>query len=245
MQHGRSGTLVGLGAYILPQIVEEQHVARDLVFSTSLGGGTCNESAHGTRPFALQNALQAEAFLIARDLARHAHVFERWHIDYIPPWQRDVRRAWMRAPLGPERLLGDLNDDFLAFFRQVADGGLALIGARDGMLGTLLAFLPRLFFANCGCAIDLATRHFWIRLFLHLPFQVACGRTAQASHGEPGILSDPWPRPRRRRRDTRCGKRPPRSRTDALPDSATASPGAAPSVDGAISIPSTSPRIIA
>ncbi len=49
------------------------------------------------------------------------------HVDDIAPWERDVRRD-PRA-LGAERLFRDLNDDFLAFLQQVADGGLALIRA--------------------------------------------------------------------------------------------------------------------
>ena len=71
---------------------------------------------------ALQNALQAQALFVAGDLARDAHVFERRHVDHVAARQRDVRRD-ARAFLA-QRLLGDLNDDFLAFFQQVGDGRL-------------------------------------------------------------------------------------------------------------------------
>ncbi len=70
----------------------------------------------------MQNALQAQALFVARDLARHAHVFERRHVDHVAPRQRDVRSD-ARALL-PQRLLGDLNDDLLAFLEQIGDGGL-------------------------------------------------------------------------------------------------------------------------
>ncbi len=64
---------------------------------------------------ALQNAFQAQAFFVAGDLARDAHVFERRHVDHVAAGQRDVRSD-ARAFLA-QRLLGDLNDDLLAFFQ--------------------------------------------------------------------------------------------------------------------------------
>ena len=73
---------------------------------------------------ALQNALQAQPFFIAGDLARNAHVFERRHVHHVAPRQRDVRSD-ARALL-PQRLLGDLDDDLLAFLEQIGDGRLLL-----------------------------------------------------------------------------------------------------------------------
>src|SRR5579872_7154530 len=84
-------------------------------------------------------------------------MLESRHVDHVAPRQRDVR-CDARA-LWAERLLGDLNDDFLAFFQQVADGGLALIGARNS------AFLAGLVFANSGGAIGLIVCHFGLGLF--------------------------------------------------------------------------------
>ena len=68
----------------------------------------------------LQDALQAQALFVAGDLARDAHVLERRHVDHVAAGQRDVRSD-ARALLA-ERLLGDLDDDLLAFLQQVGDG---------------------------------------------------------------------------------------------------------------------------
>ena len=69
MQHRRRGALVGFGADVLPQVVEEQHVAGDFVFGAAFGGGAGDESAHGAGTFALQNAFQAQALFVAGDFA--------------------------------------------------------------------------------------------------------------------------------------------------------------------------------
>ena len=71
---------------------------------------------------ALQDSLQALALFVARDLARHAHVLQRRHVDHVAARQRDVRSD-ARAFLA-QRLLGDLDDDLLAFFQQIADRDL-------------------------------------------------------------------------------------------------------------------------
>src|SRR5665213_732189 len=154
MQHYGRGALVGFGADILPQVVEEQHVAGDFVFGAAFGGGTGDESTDGAGAFTLQNAFQAQAFFVAGDFAGDAHVLERRHVDHVAAGQRDVRGD-ARA-FGAEGFFGDLDDDFLAFFQQIADGGLALVGTRDGFfaiwsfgtIGSFAAFLTGLFFAR-------------------------------------------------------------------------------------------------
>ena len=83
MQQRRRGLLFGLGADVLPQVVEELHVAGDLFFGAAFGGGAGDESAHRAGPLALQNAFQPQAFFVAGDLARNAHVFERRHVDHV------------------------------------------------------------------------------------------------------------------------------------------------------------------
>jgi len=72
--------------------------------------------------FALQNAFQPEAFFVAGDFAGDAHVFKRRHINHEPSRQGDMRGD--AGALLSQRLLGDLNNDFLAFFEQVGDGDL-------------------------------------------------------------------------------------------------------------------------
>ena len=175
MQQHRRGALVGLGADVLPQVVEELHVAGDFFFGAAFGGGAGDESAHRTRPFALQNALQAQALFVARDLARDAHVFERRHVDHVAARQRDVRGD-ARALLA-ERLLGDLNDDFLAFLQQIGDGGLALIGARDAYAPC--AFLRGLLFAD-GRRSPIRRGHSWTSASPQLQTRAALRPLARA-----------------------------------------------------------------
>ena len=59
-----------------------------------------------------------------RDLARNAHVLQRRHVDHVAAGQRDVRGD-ARALLS-QRLLGDLNDNLLAFLQQIVMEGCRL-----------------------------------------------------------------------------------------------------------------------
>ena len=129
VQQQRRGFALGLGADVLPQLVEELHVAGDLFLGAALGGGAGDESACRSGTASLQDALQAQTFLVARDLARDAHVLERRHIHHVAARQGDVRGD-ARALL-PQRLLGDLDDDLLPFLEQIADGRLAEDGGGD------------------------------------------------------------------------------------------------------------------
>ncbi len=76
----------------------------------------------------LQNALQAQALFVAGDFARDAGVLERRHVDDESPRQRDVRSD-ARALLA-QRLLGDLDDDLLAFLEQFGNGRHAAVFRR-------------------------------------------------------------------------------------------------------------------
>ena len=80
------------------------------------------------------------ALLVAGDLPRHAHMLERRHVHNVAAWQRDVR-CDARALLS-QRLLGDLNDDFLALLQQIRNGNLLRVGPRYGALATRLG-VPR------------------------------------------------------------------------------------------------------
>ena len=68
----------------------------------------------------LGDALQAEALLVAGDLTRDADVIDGRHVNQEAARQGDVRsdaRAFFR-----DWLFGNLDQNFLAFLQQVADG---------------------------------------------------------------------------------------------------------------------------
>ena len=68
----------------------------------------------------LQHILQPLTLFFRRNLARHTGVVDRRHVNNEPARQRDMRSD-ARALL-PQRFLGDLHDNFLAFLQQVGDG---------------------------------------------------------------------------------------------------------------------------
>ena len=83
--------------------------------------GSDDVAARNARAVGLEDALQAHALLVARDLARYADMVHGRHVDQEAARQGDMgsdARALMS-----QRLLGDLNDDFLPFLQQVANGG--------------------------------------------------------------------------------------------------------------------------
>ena len=139
----------------------------------------------------LQDALQPQPFFVAGDLARHADVLERRHVDHVAAGQGDVRGD-ARALLA-ERLLGDLNDDLLAFAQQVADraaaAALARASARWARISSTLDASARS--VRCsgrsprGCGPRplrrmrrLLTRCCWIRGWYRGRWRSAAGRSA-------------------------------------------------------------------
>jgi len=97
------------------------HVALQLFFAFVFSGGAADEAAWDALAMRLQNALQALAFFIGRDLSGYADVFDGRHVDDEASRQRDVGRD-ARAFLA-EGFFGDLDDDFLTFFEEVGNGG--------------------------------------------------------------------------------------------------------------------------
>ena len=95
--------------------------ARSSSSRAAFAGGADDEAAGNAGAVGLQHALQAQALFVARNFARNADVIDGRHVDQKPAGQRDMRSD-ARAFLS-ERLLGDLNDDFLTLFQQIADGG--------------------------------------------------------------------------------------------------------------------------
>ena len=119
-QNGR-GLLLGLLAHVEPEVVEEVHVALQFFFGLAFAGGAADEAAGNALAMGLQDLLEALALFVGRDLAGDADVVDRRHVDDEAAGQRDVRSD-ARALLA-EGFLGDLDDDLLAFFEKVGDGG--------------------------------------------------------------------------------------------------------------------------
>ena len=106
---------------LLPDAVEVVEVAQDVGFGASAGRGADDDAAAEAVLFAelLDDAAQAVALVARLDLAGDADVVDGRHEDEKPARQRRMRRQ-TRA-LGAQRLLGDLDDDFLAFLQELFD----------------------------------------------------------------------------------------------------------------------------
>ena len=81
--------------------------------------GADDKSAVPVFAFALDDALQPLAFFFGSDLARHPGVIHRWHVNQETAGQRDV--AGDAGALFADGLLGDLDQNFLTFFKQIGD----------------------------------------------------------------------------------------------------------------------------
>ena len=115
------GRLRAFGAIldVLPQAFQEADVGAEFLFAGALRGGADDEASVAVLALAEDDALQALALFFGRNLARHAGVIHRRHVDQEAAGQRDVAGD-ARAFLA-DGLLGDLDQNFLAFFEQVAD----------------------------------------------------------------------------------------------------------------------------
>ncbi len=126
-QHGR-GLALRLLPHIEPEVVEEVHIAAQFLFGLVFRGRAADEPAGNALAMGLHHFLQPLTLLFRRNLARHTGVVYRRHVNNEPARQRDMRRN--PRTLLPQRFLGDLNDNFLAFLEQVGDrrqrGSLAL-----------------------------------------------------------------------------------------------------------------------
>src|SRR5208283_3725727 len=98
---------------------EKANVGTQLVFTRTLRGSANDKSPMAVIALAHHDALQTLAFFIGRDLARNSGMVHGRHVHEKAPGQRDVASD-ARAFLA-DRLLGDLHQNFLAFFEQVAD----------------------------------------------------------------------------------------------------------------------------
>ena len=108
-------------ARVLPDLVEVVEVAQDVGLGPAAGRGADDDAAAEAVLLAefLDDAAQPVALVARLDLARDADVIDRRHEHEKAAGQRGVRRQ-ARA-LGAERLLGDLDDDLLAFLQELFD----------------------------------------------------------------------------------------------------------------------------
>ena len=103
---------------LAPEANEIADVLLQLLLREPFGDRSHDEAAGGGL-HALDGLAQARPLLVAADPLAHAHVLERRQVHDVSPRQRDVARA-ARA-LRADRLLGDLDDDLLPLFDDVAD----------------------------------------------------------------------------------------------------------------------------
>ena len=106
---------------VLPQALQEADVGAELFFAGALRGRADNEAAVAVFALAQNDPLQALALFVRGDLARDTGMVHGRHVDQEPALQRDVTGD-ARAFLA-DGLLGDLDQNFLAFFQQIADEG--------------------------------------------------------------------------------------------------------------------------
>ena len=126
-----------------PDLLEVRQVGRDVFFRAVGRGRADDDAARQARLLAelLHDRAQPPALVARFDLPRHADVIDRRHVDEEPAGQAEMRRD-ARA-LGAERLLHDLDDDFLAFLEQVLDlGGGRLALGTPAIAAAIVAGAP-------------------------------------------------------------------------------------------------------
>ena len=101
------------------QIFQEANVSPQLFFRSILRGGPNDKTTMSIFTFANNDPLQSLAFFFRSNLARNAGVVHRRHVDEETSGERDVTGD-TRA-LFADRLLGNLHQDFLTFFQEIAD----------------------------------------------------------------------------------------------------------------------------
>ena len=102
-----------------PEVLKEADVGAQFFFGGALRRGAHDETAVTVFALAEHKPFQALALVFGGNLARHTGVIHRRHVNQKTSGQRDVTgnaRAFFA-----DRLLGDLHQDFLAFFEQISD----------------------------------------------------------------------------------------------------------------------------
>src|SRR5262245_28853499 len=116
MDQRGSGFFLCLRADIRPKIAEEPDVLDEFLFTSSFSRGAHDETSRQTVPILMDNSLEPRPFVVRGDLARHADVIDRRHVNQVTPRQRDV--GGNAGALLSKRLFGDLNQNFLSFPKQ-------------------------------------------------------------------------------------------------------------------------------
>ena len=106
--------IFGAGLDLRPKTFQEADVGAQIFFGRSLRSGADDEAAMPVFALAQNDALQALALFFGRNLARNAGVIHGRHVNQEAAGQRDVTGD-ARAFLA-DGLLGDLDQNFLAFF---------------------------------------------------------------------------------------------------------------------------------
>ena len=122
--------VVSAGFDFGPEIFQETNVGAQLFFGCALRGGAYDEAAVSVFAFADDDPLQALALFLGRDFSRHARMIHRGHVDQEAAGQCDV--AGYAGALLPDGFLGNLNQNFLSFFKEFGDQGniLRLVAAK-------------------------------------------------------------------------------------------------------------------
>ena len=106
---------------LLPQGQERFQLALDLVFGQILSQSSADDSPSVLGEQRAHHFPQPVALLARLDLATNPHSRRRRQVHEISSRQRYLGRH--ATPLRPNRLLGDLNDDFLAARKKVLNSG--------------------------------------------------------------------------------------------------------------------------
>ena len=148
MQQRRRFARLGLRANLFPGAAEEFHVAANFFFRRAFRGGANDESAREGNLGIADDAAQTRALFGRADAPRDADVVYRRHVDEKAARQSDVTGD-ARA-LFAQRLLGDLNENFLPGLEHLGDqlhaallrpmaSSAVLLAPGHGTTATLLA----------------------------------------------------------------------------------------------------------
>jgi hypothetical protein len=124
--------------HLAPQPREELHVGLELLGRLAFGHRAHDEPPR-RRLELLDDAAKAVALGVVPDAARHPDVTVLGHVDDVAP--RDGHEGGDARALRPQRLLGDLDQDFLALVQHLLDGygGLAPVERLGARLRVALA----------------------------------------------------------------------------------------------------------
>ena len=110
---------------VVPEQQQKFHVRLEFGFGGMFGNGADNEAGPG-RTERLDFFPQFLADILVFDLSGYADMIRQGHEDKIAAGQGNV--TGQAGPLGADGLLGDLDQNVLAFLEQIVDARLRLQG---------------------------------------------------------------------------------------------------------------------